>query len=228
MLAKNGWEIFYYMEPDPEPNLKPLFDAVSDLPVAAQLLQRGKVVVYPTDTFYGLFAAVFSKDALQTIWDLKEREGGAPLPCIIGKADHLSRLAASVNSSHRLLMEKYWPGPLTLVFDSRPDVPKIVTGNTGSVGIRIPSRLSTRRLAEIVGPLVATSANMRGAPPINDPEALTDIFPGIPVFSAGIIKPSKGSTVLDPRLKMIKLIRNGDIPASVLEETLQTTFERVL
>ena len=216
------------MEPDPEPNRKWSFDAVSDIEIAARILLNNGVVVYPTETFYGIFAGVFSLSALKTISKLKNRDTGAALPAVVGDGSDLSRLTNRINQRHKILMETYWPGPLTLVFDARPDIPEIVTGRTGSIGIRLPGLLSTRRLAQLAGPLVATSANFRGESPLRDPLEIKSRFGAIPLFGRGVLSKSAGSTILDVRLEEPVLIRKGDISVKDLEQTLGTTIKKGL
>ena len=214
------------MEPDPEPSPKPPLDASSDLALAIGLLLDRKVIVYPTETFYGFLAGAFFPEALEKIMLLKGRKHPSPLPCIIGDPDDLPRLAARINERQRVLMDLFWPGPLTLVFDAAPAVPAEITGDTGSVGVRMPGHEGARELASRAGPLAATSANLSGElAPLTISE-IKDMFAGVTVFDSGALSPSRGSTVLDVRTEKPILIRDGDVPADALGRALKINVEK--
>jgi len=214
------------MEADPDPLLQPFPAAASEHSLAVRLLRTGRVIVYPTETFYGLFADAFCVEALERIAHMKGRNGPATLPCIIGKPEDLPKLALRVTGEQHLLMEKFWPGPLTLVFSAAKQVPEQVTGGTGTVGVRLTGYADARAVSAEAGPLVATSANLSGQPPAGNAGQLTEIFPGTAVFDGGTLSQSKGSTVVDVRTKPYILIRDGDLPVGQIEKTLGADIER--
>ncbi len=214
------------MELDPDP-LSPYSNlTASDVKQAASLLSDRKVIVYPTETLYGFFAPALDDEALGMIATLKGRLPKNPLPCIIGRRQDLSKLVQTIVPDQELLINRFWPGPLTLVFDGIMGLPSLLTGGTNSVGVRLPGYGPARRLAEMVGPLVATSANRSGEPTPCDPAAIKAQFPNVPLFDGGILQESKGSTVLDARTGPATLIRDGAICASALSEALQTPIKR--
>jgi L-threonylcarbamoyladenylate synthase len=216
----------FMMELDPDPLSSHPIHSATDLERAAGLLQDRRAIVYPTETLYGLLARAFDEDPLQMIIDLKDRPSGHPMPCIIGDEGDLVKLASSVTPDQKLLMNRFWPGPLTLIFDAIPGLPHRLTGGLGTIGVRVPGHDHARALAKMVGPLAATSANKSSEPTPNDPKAFTELFPGVPVFDGGILPPSKGSTILDGRSRPPKVIRRGDVPISALEKTLDTPIVR--
>lgn len=214
------------MEIDPDPLAPYMKLSAADLRRAAGLLQDRNVIVYPTETFYGLLAYAFDEKALERIAALKGRTSENPMPCLIGRREDLSKLASVIVPDQEVLMDRFWPGPLTLVFDAVAGLPGYLTGGTGTVGVRVPGHEQARSLAAKVGPLAATSANRSGEPAQMDPGTLRDLFPGVPVFDGGVLPPSKGSTVLDVRSRPVKAIRVGDIPLSAVEEVLHTPLVR--
>ncbi len=210
------------MELDPDPLSSRPNHSATDLKRAASLLFDRKAIVYPTETLYGLLANAFDEEALQMIIDLKGRTKGNPMPCIIGDIDDLSKLASSVVPDQELLMDRFWPGPLTLIFNAADGLSDRLTGGLTTIGLRVPGHKQARTLAKMVGPLAATSANRTGEPTPNDPKVFGELFVGVQVFDGGVLPPSKGSTVLDGRSRPPKLIREGDVPISALEEALDT------
>lgn len=213
------------MESEPDPGTQPIRAAASDLSLAVSLLSNRQVIVYPTETFYGLLAGAFFPDALEQIQRLKGRRN-VPMPCIIGDASELTRLATHITATQRSLMEAFWPGPLTLVFDARPEVPDPITGGRGSVGVRVPGHPGARELARRAGPLAATSANPTGTAAARQPAALPESFHGVATFDGGALAPSRGSTVLDARQTPPRLIRNGDLSLAAMEALLNVAFEK--
>lgn len=197
-----------------------LHDA-ADAALAVSMLLAGKVIVYPTETFYGFLASLRFPDAVLETQTLKGRKTAAPLPCIIGDENDLSHLADNVTPLQKKLMALFWPGPLTLVFDARDDLPATVTGHTKTVGVRVPGHSGARRIAIQTGPLTATSANLSGEPPAHHVTPIADRFSGIPIFDGGTLAPSFGSTVLDVRSGNLEIIRAGDLSIKTIERTLK-------
>lgn len=210
------------MEPEPDPLSPKLVVPASRIDLAVDLLKGRKAVVYPTETFYGIMADAFCTEAIEQVYSIKGRKENTPLPCIIGKSEDITTMAGEVLPEHRLLMDRFWPGPLTLIFDAVKGLPDKVTAGTGTVGIRVPGHSFAQKLASRVGGLIATSANASGKPPLTNALKISETFPGIMVFDQGPLPPSKGSTILDVRCSPPVLIREGDIPASELERALET------
>jgi L-threonylcarbamoyladenylate synthase len=129
---------------------------------AARRLAEGGVVIYPTETFYGLGAAINRPEALRRVAALKGREGARPMPIIAADELAATALYAQIPEGARILMHRFWPGPLTLVLPARPGLPMEVVAR-GEVGVRVSSHPIATELARRVGPIVATSANPRDA-----------------------------------------------------------------
>ena len=187
------------------------------------VLNSGGVIAFPTDTFYGLGADPFNPEAILKIFQIKQRPSDNPLLVLIHSLEQLATLTSEVTDNARLLMERFWPGPLTLVFKAAPGVPKELTAGTGTIGIRLPGHPFTRSLLQELGqPLTAPSANISGA---REPgtaqevagtlgEALDLIVDGGPAPGGQL------STVLDSTTDPPTLLREGAVPLRDLESLL--------
>jgi len=133
---------------------------------AVLLLKRGGLVAYPTESWYGLAADPFNREAVGRLFAVKRREKSKPLPTLISSHAQLAQLVRDVPSCYQVLMEKFWPGPLTLVFPAHPHVPACLIAGTGTVAVRYSSHPVASGLAEAFGgPITATSANISGQAP---------------------------------------------------------------
>jgi len=130
---------------------------------AATLLRRGGVVAFPTETVYGLGANAFDVNAVARIFDIKGRPAFDPLIVHVAGDAMLRRVAAEIGSHAVALIERFWPGPLTLVLPKRSEVPDLVTAGLPTVGVRMPAHPVARALLERTGtPIAAPSANPFG------------------------------------------------------------------
>ena len=130
---------------------------------AAALLASGEVVVFPTETVYGLGADAFNPVAVAKVFELKNRPHFDPLIVHIAHRDWVSELAVDIPARARELMDRFWPGPLTIILRKRETVPDIVTAGLQTVGVRMPRHPVAIRLIEKLGrPIAAPSANPFG------------------------------------------------------------------
>ena len=178
------------------------------------VVRRGGVIVYPTDTFYGIGVDPRNPQAVDRVFALKGRSPGQPLLLLLADAAEVPEWAARVSADAELLMKRYWPGPLTLVFEAHPKVLAAVTGGTGTIGLRVPGNDVTRRLLHDIGiALTGTSANRSGRPGAMSAEqaasALGDEVDLI--LDAGPAAVGTPSTVLDVRSLPFNVIRTGAI-----------------
>jgi len=134
-----------------------------DIWKAADLLRDGKVVAIPTETVYGLAANALNPDAVLEIFSVKERPSFDPLIVHIGRVDQLMDIVEYIPDKARLLMDHFWPGPLTLILKRKSCIPDIVTSGLDTVGVRMPSHPQTLELLRSLSfPLAAPSANPFG------------------------------------------------------------------
>ncbi|HOB11531.1 MAG TPA: L-threonylcarbamoyladenylate synthase [Syntrophomonadaceae bacterium] len=189
---------------------------------AARIIKAGELVAFPTETVYGLGADAFSSPAVEKIYQVKNRPPVNPLLVHIARFDQVSQLAAEVTASARLLMERFWPGPLSLILPAKPQVPGIVTAHRPGVGLRMPSHPVALALINAAGPLAAPSANLSGRPsPVNAQHVKDDLDGHIAaVLDAGATGLGIESTVVDMCGPAPRLIRIGGVSRSQLESIL--------
>jgi L-threonylcarbamoyladenylate synthase len=196
--------------------------AVSVLRRAAEVIRNGGLVVYPTETLYGIGSDALNKGAVRKVLlSKKRRRDKAPL-VIVDSPQMLLRVVERVGKSAQLLMNTFWPGPLTLVFNASALVPDEVTQGRGTIGVRIPSStFCLKLLAETGVPLTSTSANLSGEPPGRTIEEIQRQLPGVDLFlDAGELPPSLPSTVVDVSGENTVVLREGVIPFSRLQQVL--------
>jgi L-threonylcarbamoyladenylate synthase len=194
---------------------------------AVSLLQKGGLVVFPTDTFYGLGADIFSQEALERIYQVKGREPLKPILVVVPHIGKLRSLATRISEQAKSLMDRFWPGPLTLLLPARSDLPSLLVGETGKIGVRIPDHpTALALLKEWNGPLTATSANPSGQA---SPGSIKEIETGFKlkldmILDAGPTVGGKESTIVDTTLHPPRLVRKGRIPFDSIMETLGLTL----
>jgi L-threonylcarbamoyladenylate synthase len=136
---------------------------------AVDMLKKGGIVAYPTETFYGLGVKFDLEDSLKKLYKIKKRPEEKAMPLIIGNKDLLPVVTLSVNSMAVTLMEKFWPGPLTLIFPAKENLSDYITAGTRKVAVRIPGESFALNLAQSTTfPITATSANTSGTAPAQD------------------------------------------------------------
>jgi len=194
---------------------------------AARTLKGGGCIVYPTETFYALGASVGSAQALERVNAIKGRPRSKPLPVIIGDTSQLGQVLAGDIESWpglalaRELMERFWPGPLSIIVPARAGLPAPLLDARGCVSVRLTPHLQARQLCMAVGtPLAATSANVSGDPAVNDIGELSPaVCLGADYVLAGDPTPAGGqaSTVLRPvGGGQAVLYRAGAVPVEAL------------
>jgi len=185
----------------------------------SQVLLQGGVAAFPTETFYGLGADARNEEALQKIFQIKGREENKPLLLLIGDRDWLSGLVRNIPPVAGRLMEKFWPGPLTLVFEASPRLSALLTGGTGTVGVRLSPHPVAQALIQAVGrAITATSANLSGQPSAS---VAAEVFRALgnrvdAILDGGQTAGGLGSTVLDVSSPSPRIIRRGVISQAEL------------
>lgn len=108
-----------------------------DIDQAVEILRGGGLIAFPTETYYGLAVDPFSESALKRLFTIKNRPAIKPVLLLIPSRDHLARLTSNVPDEAEILMDRFWPGPLTVVLSARKELSEMLTGGTGTVGVRI-------------------------------------------------------------------------------------------
>lgn len=186
---------------------------------AVALIQSGALCAYPTETFYGLGVDISNESAIKRLFDLKRRDYGNPIAVIVADRAMLTSIVREVPERAEILMNAFWPGPLTILFRTNDSVSRQLTTNTGKIGIRISSHLVATALTRELGrPLSTTSANPSGFPPSTHPKHLRSYFGERVdlVIDGGELTPSLGSTVVDVTEEKLAVIREGVIPVDMI------------
>lgn len=171
---------------------------------AVSVLMHDGLVVYPTETVYGLGADAFSEEAIQRVYEAKKRPLGMPVSIAVSDQDMLGGVARTEPWMDRFF-ETFLPGPVTVVLPARNCVPEVLTGGTGMIGIRMPAHpLALQLIAAFDGPITATSANLHGAKDPQTPDECT--VPHELLIDGGRL-PGTPSTVVD--LQKREIIRSG-------------------
>ena len=190
---------------------------------ASSILRSGGVVAYPTETFYGLGADGQNEEAIKKIFLIKGRNFKNPISVIVGKVNDVRGLVDEVPEIALHLMERFWPGALTIIFKASPDISDHLTAGTGKIGIRLSSHPVATALARKLGhPITATSANFSGN---NECTSADEVIQGIgdqvdAVIDGGQTPGGLGSTIIDVTTDPPAILREGVIPKYKITESL--------
>jgi L-threonylcarbamoyladenylate synthase len=186
---------------------------LSELDPAIEALKSGGLIVYPTDTLYGLGANPWDKEAVRRVYQVKERPPDRPLPIIIAESHHATALVETSKLFWRLA-RAFWPGPLTIVAPPLPEAPEWLRGARG-IGVRLPNSPVARLLASAIGgAIIGTSANKSGMePPRSAQEAMFMLGSLVDVYiDAGLTPIGKPSTVVLVSGDRVEVLREGAVP----------------
>lgn len=195
---------------------------------ALAALRAGELVIYPTETFYGLAADPESPAALEKIFAVKGRRPDQPIALIAADSTSAFALAIEVPESARRLAAVFWPGPLTIVLPARPDLHPAIVGPSG-VGVRVSSHPIARALAAGLGrPITATSANLTGDPPV---AAASRMHPQVRnkvkvILEAGVLPGDAPSTVVECTARAHRIVRAGAIGEGAISAALANCEHR--
>lgn len=190
--------------------------------VIIDVLDREEVILYPTETFYGLGAKFSSPKARRRVYEIKGRVLQKPLALVISDLDMLEGLRLDTPPVFRALAAEFWPGPLTMVLDRKAGR-KRLSSRDDSLGVRLPDHPWVRALVRRAGyPITASSANISGEREISEPGEAIKVFRGkvALVVDGGRTPGIKPSTVLDLRGGRPMLLREGAVPSSRLAKYL--------
>ena len=132
---------------------------------AAELIKQGKIVVFPTETVYGIGTNGLDENVVKRLFEVKQRPLNKPISLLVSNMEMVNQIAKDITEMEFKIMEKFFPGPLTIILKKKSIVPDIVTAGQDTVGVRMPSGEIARRLVELSGvPIAAPSANITGQP----------------------------------------------------------------
>ena len=189
------------------------------LGIAIAALRRGDVIVYPTETLYGLGADALNAAAVEKVFQLKDRDSASPISLLVADRPMLELVVDKIPPLAEELINQFWPGPLTMVLPATRNLSKRLTNSAGGVGVRISSQaIATDLVKELGRPLTATSANPSGKMPARTVEQARRYFHSkVSVFlDGGELHSNVGSTVVEISSNTIRIIREGEISKAVL------------
>ncbi len=189
---------------------------------AAKAIREGKIVAYPTETVYGLGVDPFNEEAIASLFRLKGRGAAAPILLIVDRPDRLDGLCPALSTEAIACMNRFWPGPLSLLLPKAPAIPESLTAGNPKVCVRCPGSETARALCAAAGGVItSTSANVSGQAPAT---SLAEIaLEGIAVgIDGGALPPSPPSTVFDPDQGII--IRQGAVSQDDLAPWLRPSI----
>jgi L-threonylcarbamoyladenylate synthase len=188
---------------------------------ARAVLKGNGIIAVPTDTFYALAANPFHEAALSRLFALKQRAPEKPVLLLVDGQAMLKQLVREVPNPARRLMEKFWPGSLTIIFPGQPHLPRLLTAGTGTIGVRHPRQPLTCRLITALGyPITGTSANRAGRAPLTRADEVFREFGDEVdlILEAGECPGGKPSTIIDVSSSPPRLVRAGALPPAELGE----------
>jgi len=178
---------------------------------------RGKVVVFPTDTVYGIGALLDDPDGIAKIYRIKHRDEQKPLAILVGEIEAIYPFVREIGPEAKRIMEEYWPGELTLIFEKASDLPGSLTLNLPTIGFRMPDSEIALAILRRFGPLATTSINLSGQEPLNSIAEIEAQFGDqIDYLITDQVTLSKtSSTVIDVTKKPFRILRQGNIKIKV-------------
>jgi L-threonylcarbamoyladenylate synthase len=191
---------------------------------AVTSLRSGGLVAFPTDTVYGLAADPQNEQAVQGIYEAKDRPPVKPIPLLFASVEDAEKLAGPLSAGARKLAARYWPGALTLVVDAPPGLSSTLLSGGDTVGIRIPDHpIALQLIGAWGGPLGVTSANKSGEPSLKNPNDVIKSLDGRIelVIDGGECPGGVESTVVDIRGPEPVILREGAISREEIAETLK-------
>ena len=198
-------------------------DRESAIEAASLAIQRGDLIVLPTDTVYGVAADAFDPAAVSSLLAAKGRGREMPPPVLVSAVSTIDALAVNIPSYARALVEEFWPGPLTLVCHQQASLQWDLGDTRGTVAVRMPNHDIALEILERTGPLAVSSANRTGMPAATDAEqAMEMLGEEVAVIVDGGASPgSEASTIVDATGPQGRVLRRGALSLETLNKVLE-------
>ena len=188
--------------------------------LAIESIKNGGIVIFPTDTVYGIGCDPYNEDAIERIYELKNRDSTKPLP-ILGYSKRFLENIVEFDETTNRIAEKFWPGRLTIVLPLKDDKLKKLSRGTNTLAVRVPNNKCVLAFLKKCELVVGTSANISGKEPFTDPQNIGNDVIDCDIFlNGGIIQSSGASTVIKIENGEIKILRSGDISENDLVREL--------
>jgi L-threonylcarbamoyladenylate synthase len=191
------------------------------LPHAVDILRNGGLVVFPTDTVYGLATLPNRAEFVERLFVVKGRNSARAIAVLIGDASDLSKVSVSPSDSALRLARHFWPGPLTLIVPRHPSLPDVLSPQP-TIGVRVPDHPVAQALLRLAGPLAVTSANLSGGQNSNTAQDVNEQLGGRVhlIIDGGTTPGGIPSTVVDCTKEELVIVRPGPISLEVLKNVL--------
>ena len=189
-----------------------------DIQIATKAINDGAIVVFPTDTVYGLGCNPYNHDAVLSLYEIKKRKKTKSFPVLGYSKKELEKIA-EFNSLEEKIAEKFWPGPITLILKIKDKEIQKSLDLEGKIAVRVPNNQCVLALLKECKLLVGTSANISGTTPFNDPKDCDKNLSGYDLLIDGGIISSQGeSTIVEIENNDVKILRKGSISEEMIKE----------
>jgi len=205
-------------------SIDPVTPASDPIAKAGKILQKNGIVIFPAKCLYGIAANALDEIAIKKVFHLKQRPWDNPILVLIPDQKMLPDLVTSISRQASKLMDAFWPGNITLVFEAKKHISGFLTAGTYKIGIRIPSHPVAKALVEQINfPITGTSANLSGQDGCNTIDQLSSeiIDHADLVLDAGSLKGGLGSTIVDVTTSPVIIIREGEVKTSQITKILK-------
>lgn len=187
---------------------------LEEIKEAAEIIKNGGIVIFPTETVYGIGVNGLNENAIKKLYKIKNRPLNKPISLLVSDLKMIARVAENISETENKLIKAFFPGPLTIILRKKECVPDILTANGNTVGIRMPEGKIARKLVEYAGvPIAATSANISGEENLIDFESIFKEFQNkVDCFIDGEeCKSGIGSTIVKITNGVPEILRRGTI-----------------
>ncbi len=195
----------------------------NELDNCIEVLRNGGIVIFPTETVYGIGTNAYCEKSVEKIYEIKERPEEKPLSILVSNVNEISKYAIINNSMEEQIIKNFMPGPITIILEKRPEVFNYITSGKNTIGIRIPDNKIILKILEALKlPIVAPSANISGYPSgIELNEILPDFENKVDIcIDGGKSELSESSTIVQVVDNEIKVLRQGKILKQDIENIL--------
>ena len=189
----------------------------------AESIVQGKIVVFPTETVYGIGANAFDEEAVKRLYNIKQRNLSQPTSVLVSNMQMINSIAEDITDVEYKIMEKFFPGPLTIILKKKNVVPNIVTANQATIGVRMPNSEIARKLVKYANvPIATPSANISGKPSGTQLEVILEEFKDkVDYFiDGGSSKLGISSTIVKVIDGIPQILRQGSITKEQIDEIL--------
>ena len=190
---------------------------------AAKLIKQGEIVVFPTETVYGIGTNGLDENAVKKLYEVKQRPLNKPISLLVSNMEMVNLIAKDITDVEYRIMQKFFPGPLTIILKKKEIVPDIVTAGQDTVGVRVPGGEIARKLVEIANvPIAAPSANITGEPSGTNLQEIKKYFDGKADYfiDGGESELGVSSTIVQVIDDEIQILREGSITLEQIKKEI--------